>query len=192
MILGIDPSGNFNEGKGTTGWCLLIPGTNKIIKTGDIKAKDFDSANEYWQAHVDLIKNFNKSKFFLSEYNDLDAEEPINKTLYGPGITVSMEDYLLYSNKSRTQVNSKFETIQLIGIIKHNCWLNNIKLKMRNAGQVKKRWSNKILRHKEYIVKYSNGHATYINPSEQINRHILDSIRHAVHYDVLESKKESD
>jgi hypothetical protein len=162
MILGIDPSGNFDEGKGTTGWCLLEPGTTNIPEAGDIRAKDYPAIFNYWQQHLSLI--------IKKRPND-----------------ISMEDYLLYADKSTSQINSKFETVQLIGVIKHHCWQAGRLLHMRNAGQVKKRWSNKILEHKGYIVRYGkNGWATASEPNKRINRHILDAIRHAVHYDVLE------
>ena len=162
MILGIDPSGNFDEGKGTTGWCLLEPGTTNIPEAGEISAKDFPAVHNYWQRHLSLI-------------------------IHSRPKHISMEDYLLYADKSRTQINSKFETVQLIGVIKHHCWQSGVKLHIRNAGQVKKRWSNKILLHKGYIVHCGRGYATASNPTVKISRHTLDAIRHAVHYDVLES-----
>ena len=36
--LGIDPSGAYKEGKGTTGWCLLNNKNNKLTAVGTIKA----------------------------------------------------------------------------------------------------------------------------------------------------------
>ena len=38
-ILALDPSGNFKEGKGITGWCLLDTQTKKIAKFGYISAE---------------------------------------------------------------------------------------------------------------------------------------------------------
>ena len=35
-VLALDPSGNFHEGKGTTGYCLLDANENKIIEYGYI------------------------------------------------------------------------------------------------------------------------------------------------------------
>jgi hypothetical protein len=164
MILGIDPSGNFDEGKGTTGMCLLEPGTTNITETIEVKATEHSNPYSYWQDNIWQIE---------------------------PWYTVSMEDYLLYADKSSSQINSKFETVQLIGLIKYFCWENDVPLYMRNAGQVKKRWDNDILEHKGYIVKYSKRRwATAYEPDKPISRHVLDAIRHAVHYDLLESKKE--
>ena len=41
-VLGIDPSGAFNEGKGTTGLCLLSKTKRyRLDNVWEIKAKDF-------------------------------------------------------------------------------------------------------------------------------------------------------
>jgi hypothetical protein len=47
-ILAFDPSGNFHEGKGTTG--VAIAEGDQPISVGRIHAGDFKSAVEYWQA----------------------------------------------------------------------------------------------------------------------------------------------
>lgn len=191
MIIGIDPSGNFNEGKGTTGICLLQSGTTNILWTDEIKAKDFNSPYGYWREHIHIINKFSTNVIKACTWKPLEhsPEDPLE--IFEHELkAVSMEDYLLYADKSSAQINSKFETVQLIGLIKYHCWETNVPLAMRNAGQVKKRWSNKILEHKGYIVKCGRGWATASNPNQRISRHVLDSIRHAVHYDILESRKE--
>ena len=75
-VLGIDPSGNFYEGKGTTGWCVF-----DIVKTrcecSSLYASRAKSQEAYCR-HVVLINNmFVKYK--------------------AKGIAVSMEDYVLAS-----------------------------------------------------------------------------------------------
>ena len=40
-VLALDPSGNFYEGKGTTGWCLFDQDSNKVAKFGYIYAENF-------------------------------------------------------------------------------------------------------------------------------------------------------
>lgn len=162
-IIGIDPSGNFEEGKGTTGFCVLESGTTNIPIIGEISANDYENIYDYWNEHLFHIE---------------------------PYMTVSMEDYLLYADKSDAQINSKFETVQLIGVIKHYCWQHDIPLYIRNAGQVKRRWANNILAHKGYITKCGRGWAATTHPDRKLSRHELDAIRHAVHYDILERKKE--
>jgi len=167
LIMGIDPSGNFEEGKGTTGVCLLERGTTTIYQAFQISAKDWGNTMQYWDIHLAMIEQ------------------------HAP-YAVSMEDYLLYADKSEAQINSKFETIQLIGVIKYHCYINEVRLAIRNAGLVKRRWSNDILEHKGYIVRLGKrGWATTTQPKIRLNGHKLDAIRHAVHYDVLENPKEA-
>src|SRR5690554_1200878 len=92
-ILSIDPSGNFTEGKGTTGWSLLDEFC-KVIACGQIKAEYFENKICYWKAIVSLIEELN------SDY-------------------LVLEDFLLYAHKSNVQINSRFETSKLIGIIEY-------------------------------------------------------------------------
>ncbi len=163
-ILGIDPSGSYNEGKGTTGWCIL-DNNNKVLETNTLIAGYFKSANAYWQAHINLI----------------DAM----RTKYGPSLALSVEDYLLYESRAQAQVNSHMETVQLIGIIKHHCYVNNLPLYMRPAVAVKKRWSDAILAHKGILLKSGRRYVlpeTYLPTCE----HQRDAIRHAVHCNMFE------
>ena len=102
-ILALDPSGNYNEGHGTTGWCLFDMKTNQISKFGVIQASKFKSQNDYWNAHVELI-------------DSLVGYEP----------NIVLEDYLLYSNRATNQINSRLETPQLIGVIKYECYLRGL------------------------------------------------------------------
>ena len=76
-ILSLDPSGNFNEGKGTTGWCIWDCEKNCILNAGSIAASDYPSMEKYWDEQVFLIKKF------LGTYSK-------------PGIVV--EDYKLYES----------------------------------------------------------------------------------------------
>ena len=98
-VLAIDPSGNYQEGLGTTGWCLLDVVTNKVCKFGSIYAGDYSCQFQYWDAHVQLIDSVSG---------------------YHPDVVI--EDYLLYSNRAEAQTNSRLETPQLIGIIKYETY----------------------------------------------------------------------
>ena len=159
-MLGTDPSGAFMEGKGTTGMCLIVK-TNKykIQWVGDICAKDFATPEAYWNEHLRRIE------FYHTRYKDL---------------IVSMEDYILYENRAMSQANSHMETSQLIGCIRLYCWQNNIELHMRNAVQVKKRWSDEILVHKGLLQKINNKYYCTAR-QDPLSLHIRDSIRHAIH-----------
>lgn len=166
-ILAIDPSGAYNEGKGTTGWCLIK--NNKLIKiveTGAICAIKYNSAAHYWDAHIQLI-------------------EHISKTIKGKFIVV-IEDYILYGNKAQSQSNSHMETCRLLGIIEYYCEMNLIPIHFQLAALVVNRWENKVLEFKGIIKKcgmrYTLPKATY-----KLNKHVLDSIRHGVHYYTFEN-----
>ena len=122
--MGIDPSGAYIEGKGTTGWCILDNRTNKLLRVGTISAKNYDNAIEFWHAHIETIAKMRR------HYKSL---------------AISIEDYILYKSSAMAQVNSQLETVQLIGIIKHYCYYNGLEIFIRPAVAVKKRWSDDIL-----------------------------------------------
>ena len=165
--MGIDPSGAFHEGKGTTGWCVLDNRTNKVLRIGTISAKEYKTNVEYWQAHLEKIAWISK------HYKSL---------------AISIEDYILYKNHAMSQVNSQLETVQLLGIIKYHCFLHNLDYFIRPAVAVKKRWSDDILLHKEIVIKVG---ARFMLPDkkEVICEHERDSIRHALHFNTFENKE---
>lgn len=173
LILALDPSGNFTEGKGTTGWNLYDAELNYVKVAGFISAEKYDTPEAYWDAHIDII-NY--------------ARE-IAKIYYNSLIVV-IEDYVLYSHKAECQINSKMETPKVIGIVQHTCWKHHIPYKMQLAAEVKSRWTNEILIHKGYMSKHGN---RYIVNDTIINKHVIDSIRHAVHYNTFknETRKEA-
>ena len=98
-VLCFDPSGNFEEGSGTTGWALFQDG--EIKKFWDVKAKDFSTIEEYWN-HVTMIIH-----------------------IYEPDEVV-IEDYRLFGHKAKQQSWSALETPQLIGWMRMYCWEANI------------------------------------------------------------------
>ena len=55
--IGMDPSGAYHEGKGTTGWCVLNNRTNELLEVGTLSAKDYPTDNEYWKSHTNLIRS---------------------------------------------------------------------------------------------------------------------------------------
>lgn len=170
-ILALDPSGNFSEGKGTTGWVLLTA-DEELLATGTISAKDYKCAEEYWDEHIELIKYYRK-KF--------------------DNIIVVIEDYILYKNRSKNQTNSRIETCRLIGVIQHYCWRIKQDYSMQLAVTVKDRWSDDILRNENIITK------GYLHKQSKLSLkigHIRDAFRHAIHYAVCrnytkERKKKS-
>jgi Holliday junction resolvasome RuvABC endonuclease subunit len=166
MILGIDPSGAFKEGKGTTGFALLDD-DGTPINHYVIEAHAYESRWAYWSAVINSILTV------VDKY----------------GAYVSMEDYVLYGSSAKAQINSQMETSKLIGAIEQALWEHNITVFMRNASQVKGRWADKILEHKGILVKHGNGHTC---AGKVINQHAKDALRHAVHCYYFElNKKEA-
>lgn len=166
-IIGIDPSGAYKEGMGTTGWCIWDTRYDKIIAIGSIHASEYNSPHQYWQAHIDMLR-------VLQE----DFED----------ICVSIEDYVLYQTKATSQVNSTMETCQLLGIIKHWCYMNDMTYYIRTASQVKTRWSDSILLAKHYISQQGKHTYAACRPGKPLCDHERDAMRHAIHCAYFENK----
>lgn len=169
-VLGMDPSGSFNEGKGTTGWCLLDTESLEVLRIGSIAAKQWSSDRKYWAYHRHLIK------YILCTMHQ-DA-------------ALSIEDYILYKNKALSQSQSTLETVQLLGFLKMVCYDEHIPYYTRNASIAKKRWTNDIMVRKGIIVKLPDGQYALPNSIKPLCGHELDSIRHALHFAVFENGKE--
>lgn len=165
--MAIDPSGNFEEGKGTTGTCGFNCTENLIFGTNDIHASAYTNKEEYWQAHLSLIEKF------VSVFENA---------------IVIIEDFTLDPRRAMQQSHSKMETPKLIGILQLYCKQNNIPYKMQRAVEVKNRWADHILEFKKYIVKKNR---MYYLPDRDkpISRHCKDAIRHAVHFATFYNKE---
>lgn len=155
-ILSFDPSGNFYEGKGITGWCLFDSQTNKIAKFGYISAQMYKNQIAYWDAHITLVDSFSG---------------------YYPDVVI--EDFLIYGNRADSLINSRIETAQLIGVIKYECYKRGIQTEVQTAQMVKRRWTDEILIKKGYLNR--KGRRLYVGTTA-VSDHVRDSIRHAVHY----------
>jgi hypothetical protein len=98
-VLCFDPSGNFEEGSGTTGWAYFED--DELIRFGDVKASDSTTIEKYWHEVTELI-------------SILEADE------------VVIEDYRLFGHKAKQQSWSALETPQLIGYMRMYCWERDI------------------------------------------------------------------
>ena len=173
-ILAIDPSGAYEEGQGITGWCLMHHNDKDkqlFIDTGYIDSGKFISALAYWTVHTKLIQN--------------------KAALYPDDLIVVIEDYILYEDKAESQIHSKMETVRLIGILEYFCYVNHIPFKLQTANTVVNRWNNTVLLHKNIIVETQPKYFMLPNNNFRLNRHILDSIRHATHFATFRNKEVS-
>lgn len=151
-VLAFDPSGNFHEGKGTSGICLLENGIPRRLL--EIGAKNYDSDTAYWDAHIKAID-------------------------WGAPTHIVIEGYRLYNHKgmkASTQSNSDLETPQLIGAIKLYCYQQGIPLTVQYAHEVKSRWADKVLIAKGYLDEDKKF------DRKQTNTHKRDSMRHGLHF----------
>lgn len=161
MIISFDPSGNFTEGNGTTGIGMYDPDT-KVMKVDEIRAADYSSPEEYWNAHIKLLHKYD---FHISHGE----------------FEVVMEGFRLYGHKADTQTNSILETPQLIGCIRLWCFSNEVPLKIQYAVEVKNRWSDDVLLKKGIITK-GNGRRKLVSSDQWLNNHKTDAVRHMLHY----------
>lgn len=168
FILAIDPSGNFEEGKGTTGTCLFDVANNCIKCFNDIHATEFATKEKYWQHHLNYIETMTE--------------------LY-PDIVLVIEDFTLDPRRAMQQSHSRMETPKLIGILQLFCQQKGIPYKMQRAVEVKNRWADPILEYKKYIIKKNR---MYYLPALNmpLSRHCKDAVRHAVHYATFYNKED--
>jgi hypothetical protein len=154
-LLAFDISGNFKEGKGTTGICIMLNG--EVWKLDMIKAKDFETAEAYWAAHEDYI---------MREFPD----------------HMVMEGYKLYNHKgmsAKTQANSDLETPQMLGFLKMVCYRLDIPYTIQYATEVKARWQEPILVHLNILEQ--KGTKYYWNGQSTVT-HTRDALKHALHF----------
>ena len=164
LIVALDPSGNFTEGNGTTGLCML---NEEMSRVADITATMYDSAEAYWHAHINYLEG--------------------SLELY-PEMEVVMEGYRLYGHKAATQINSTLETPQLIGVVKYWCFAHDVPLKIQYAADVKKRWSDSVLE-KVGGMGIIARRSKLISSGQWLNNHKTDALRHAMHYQRYGKKK---
>lgn len=169
-IIGIDPSGNWEEGKGITGLAVFDKREDRIVATAYVQAKLYKTQIEYWEANVQVIKML--AKMYKSHI-------------------LSIEDYLLYISKAKTQINSKMETPQLIGVLKY-LFHKDFDIYIRPACAVKRRWSDEILLKRNYLYKDRKGYYFLSEDKEKcyVIEHCRDAIRHAIHCAKFEIDKE--
>lgn len=166
-IFALDPSGNWNEGKGTTGWVLMDWNEN-LLERGYIAAIDYRCPEEYWDAHLDLIYKYN------------------NK--YRGNLIIVMEEYVLYRDRSMDQTNSKMETCRLLGLLQWQCWKLQQPYSMQLAASVKQRWADDLLL-REGILERRDNKLIHRKSNKSVSLiHTRDAFRHAMHYIVCRNQ----
>ena len=159
VVLAIDPSGNFDEGKGHTGlaWCF---DAWEGVNVHSINAKNFTKRVDYWRAVVKYI-------------DDLRAKQDA-----GNQVHLVIEKYVTRSNGFTTGKVS--ETAMLIGVIIYTCERYGIPYTMQSPSQAKTRYSDELLC-KIFPALEKRGTRYYLG-GICTNDHERDALRHLAFY----------
>ena len=159
-VIGVDPSGAYDEGKGTTGLAVYDRQDNKIVSIATVSATDYDCIESYFWANLERIVGMSE-RFYPS--------------------VIMIEDFLVYSTHATTFTNSRMETCQLIGFLKAELYSITKQYYLEPASAVKTRWTNKILAHSGYVEAIGASCYHELIKERALYTHELDAIRHAVH-----------
>jgi hypothetical protein len=157
--LAIDPSGNFTEGKGKTGFAFLFleGAEGNTIKFGTIDAKKYEHRVDYWFDIALLIA----------------IEKPH---------TLIVEDYRLYNTSTTgaaVQSFSLMETPRLLGVIEQTAYFNDIKQVVWQMANVTKPYSDDKLLELGILTKKKN---RYYYNDVALNDHERSALRHLLRY----------
>jgi hypothetical protein len=157
-ILSIDPSGNFSEGKGKTGFVLFTQDgkDGNTFKFGTLKAEDYKTRVEYWYDVAILIA----------------IEKPY---------ALIVEDYRLYNTPATgaaVQSFSQLETPRLLGIIEQTAQMNGIPIVFQMAN-VTTPYSDNKLQKLGIITKEKN---RWWFKGKAVNDHERSALRHLLRY----------
>jgi hypothetical protein len=157
-ILAIDPSGNFTEGKGKTGFVLFMESgaEGNTFKFGTLKAEDYATRVDYWYDIAILI-----------------AVEKPN--------TLIVEDYRLYNTPATSasvQSFSQMETPRLLGVIEQTAVMNEIPVVFQMANMTTPYSDDKL--QKLGIIKKEKNRWWF--KDQAINDHERSALRHLLRY----------
>lgn len=156
IIIAIDPSGSFNEGKGHTGFAITDTRVD-FIQTFDAAAKDFPNRHEYWKWIISTVLAIK------------------------PDIVV-IESFVVRSNGFL--IGKMPETPMLIGALVWELEKRNIKYTFQSPSQAKTRFKDAHLG--RYLPDYeikdtARGRLYYLN-GKLTNDHQRDAIKHLLYY----------
>ncbi len=163
VLIAIDPSGNFEEGKGTTGIAVFVHG--ELLGTTVLSASDYDTAEHYWYSHSTAIRA-------LSSVHMTEGEK------YEDVVEVVCESYKLQKQKAIQQSGSWLETPQLIGYMRVAVAQNNIPFIFQDPP-IKTRFNDSVLEKLGVVEKRGR---SYFRNDLPITMHERDAIRHGMYY----------
>ena len=153
-VIAIDPSGNFEEGKGVTGYIeadVFEDGTYTITDVGSINSEDYPSRIEYYKAHKILLEDVK---------------------------LVVIEDYRLYNHagtKAAVQSYSLMETPRLLGVLEYMAEDLKTHIVWQMAHQMKAFEEDVLVERGELFKK---GNRYQLKNGLGVNRHERSALKH--------------
>lgn len=156
--IAIDPSGNFEEGKGHTGIAVMLNNDISTLKTVSINAKSYDSRYEYWSA----------VKKFVQDY-----------ALEGNKVQVVIESYVTRMNGFT--IGKMPETAMLIGVLAYTFDALGIPYYFQQPSSAKTRFKDELL--PRYVPDLTiNDQGRYYLGTRLINDHERDALKHLLFF----------
>lgn len=158
--IAIDPSGNFEEGKGHTGIAIIDDCDWENVKVLSISAKDFPSRHSYWWNIIHTIGRNSK----LGETQ------------------VVIESYVTRMNGFT--IGKQSETAMLIGVIVYRCETLEIPYTFQAPSAAKSRFKDELLPkyYPKLVLDTSTGKNRYLYDGKIISDHIRDAMKHLLYF----------
>jgi hypothetical protein len=158
--IAIDPSGNFEEGKGHTGIAIIDDNDWENVKVLSISAKDFLSRHSYWWNIIHTLGRNSK----LGETQ------------------VVIESYVTRMNGFT--IGKQSETAMLIGVIVYRCEQLEIPYTFQAPSAAKSRFKDELLPkyYPKLVLDTSTGKNRYLYDGKLISDHIRDAMKHLLYF----------
>lgn len=157
ITLAIDPSGNFEEGKGHTGIASMKNGNWDTVSVSSINAKDYETRFKYWTAVKKVIQNY---------------------ILEGEQLQVVIENYVVRANGFTT--GKMPETAMLIGVLVYFCEMHSIPVYFQSPAHAKARFKDELI--PTYVPNMKLvGNRFYLG-SKLTNDHERDALKHLLYF----------
>lgn len=154
-IVAVDPSGNFENGKGHTGIASAVLYDWDHVHVKDVSAKKYNTCHEYWKAVYNAI---------LDEH---------------PSIVV-IEKYVVRNNGFT--IGKSPETAMLIGMLQYALEEIGIPVIFQSPSQAKTRFKDNVLLKLFKGITYDEVPKRYKVNGKVCNDHERDAMRHLAYY----------